>query len=193
MISYVRGELVAIEDDKVILDVNGVGFGIYMPAQSMTLLPTIGEEVRLHTYMNVREDAMQLFGFLTRDDLNVFKLVIGVSGIGPKGGLNILSQLSPDDLRFAVMANDANRNELHELRLENREKLTVSNVQEVESFDENTVALLTGCGLLIIRGENLQLKALSIDGGQVCVRGTVHSLDYEEPRKPGSFFKRLFG
>jgi Holliday junction DNA helicase RuvA len=107
MISYVRGELVAIEDDKVILDVNGVGFGIYMPAQSMTLLPTIGEEVRLHTYMNVREDAMQLFGFLTRDDLNVFKLVIGVSGIGPKGGLNILSQLSPDDLRFAVMANDA--------------------------------------------------------------------------------------
>jgi Holliday junction DNA helicase RuvA len=57
--------------------------------------------------MNVREDAMQLFGFLTRDDLNVFKLVIGVSGIGPKGGLNILSQLSPDDLRFAVMANDA--------------------------------------------------------------------------------------
>lgn len=107
MISYVRGELVAIEDDKVILDVNGVGFGIYMPAQSMTLLPTIGEVVRLHTYMNVREDAMQLFGFLTRDDLNVFKLVIGVSGIGPKGGLNILSQLSPDDLRFAVMANDA--------------------------------------------------------------------------------------
>jgi Holliday junction DNA helicase RuvA len=107
MISYVRGELVAIEDDKVILDVNGVGFGIYMPTQSMTLLPTIGEEVRSHTYMNVREDAMQLFGFLTRDDLNVFKLVIGVSGIGPKGGLNILSQLSPDDLRFAVMANDA--------------------------------------------------------------------------------------
>ena len=107
MISYVRGELVAIEDDKVILDVNGVGFGIYMPAQSMTLLPTIGEEVRLHTYMNVREDAMQLFGFLTRDDLNIFKLVIGVSGIGPKGGLNILSQLSPDDLRFAGMANDA--------------------------------------------------------------------------------------
>lgn len=91
------------------------------------------------------------------------------------------------------MANDANRNELHELRLENREKLTVSNVQEVESFDENAIALLTGRGLLIIRGENLQLKALSIDGGQVCVRGTVHSLDYEEPRKSGSFFKRLFG
>lgn len=107
MVSYIRGELVAIEEEKVIIDVNGVGFGIFMPAQAMNYLPSIGEEVRLHTYMNVREDAIQLFGFLTKDDLKVFKLVIGVSGIGPKGGLSILSQLSPDDLRFAVMANDA--------------------------------------------------------------------------------------
>ena len=107
MISYIRGELVSIEEEKAIVDVNGVGFGIYMPAQSMNMLPTIGEEVKLHTYMNVREDAIQLFGFLTRDDLKVFKLLIGVSGIGPKGGLSILSHLSTDDLRFAVMANDA--------------------------------------------------------------------------------------
>ena len=107
MVSYVRGELIAIEEDKVIIDINGVGFGIYMPAQAMNDLPPIGEEVRLHTYMNVREDAIQLFGFLTKDDLRVFKLVISVSGIGPKGGLSILSQLSPDDLRFAVMSNDA--------------------------------------------------------------------------------------
>lgn len=107
MISYVRGELAAMEEEKVIVDVNGVGYGVYMPAQSMALLPAIGEEVRLHTYLNVREDAMQLFGFLTREDLKVFKLLIGVSGIGPKGGLNILSQLSPDELRFAVLANDA--------------------------------------------------------------------------------------
>lgn len=107
MISYIKGELIALEDEKVVVEVNGVGFGIYMPAQSMQLLPLVGEEVRLHTYMNVREDAIQLFGFLTKDDLQVFKLLIGVSGIGPKGGLNILSQLSPDDLRFAVMTSDA--------------------------------------------------------------------------------------
>ena len=106
MISYIRGELIANEEEKVIVDVNGVGFGIFMPGQAMNMLPTIGEEVKLHTYMNVREDAIQLFGFLTRDDLNVFKLVIGVSGIGPKGGLSILSHLSPDDLRFAVMSHD---------------------------------------------------------------------------------------
>lgn len=107
MISFVRGELVAIEEEKAIIDVHGVGFGVYMPGQAICMLPSIGEEVRIHTYLNVREDAMQLFGFLTRDDLNVFKLLITVSGIGPKGALNILSQLSPDDLRFAVMTNDA--------------------------------------------------------------------------------------
>ena len=59
------------------------------------------------TYLNVKEDALQLFGFLTKDDLEIFKLVIGVSGIGPKGGLNILSCMSPDDLRFAIMSGDA--------------------------------------------------------------------------------------
>lgn len=106
MISYIRGELAALENDKVVVDVGGVGYGIFMSAQTMSLLPPIGNEVKLYTYLNVKEDLMQLFGFLTRDDLQVFKLLIGVSGIGPKGGQSILSVLSPDDLRFAVMAND---------------------------------------------------------------------------------------
>ena len=106
MISYIRGELAAQYEDKVIVDVGGVGYGIYMSAQSMSKLPPIGSEVKIHTYLNVKEDSVQLFGFLTVDDLNVFKLLIGVSGIGPKGGQAILSVLSPDDLRFAVMADD---------------------------------------------------------------------------------------
>ena len=107
MISYIRGELVAMEKEKIIVDVHGVGYGIFMPEASMGLLPSIGEEVKIHTYLNVREDAMQLFGFLSRDDLQVFKLLIGVSGIGPKGGLSILSKLTADDLRFAVLSGDA--------------------------------------------------------------------------------------
>ena len=106
MISYIRGELVDIQEDKIIVDVGGVGYGIYMPRQAITRLPAAGREVKIHTYLNVREDAMQLFGFLSKDDLEVFKLVIGVSGIGPKGGLSILSGMSPDELRFAVISND---------------------------------------------------------------------------------------
>ncbi len=107
MISYVRGELAAIEGEKAIIDVGGVGYGVFMSQQSLSLLPAAGNEVKIHTYLNVREDAMQLFGFLTRDDLEIFRLVIGVSGIGPKGGLNILSCMSPDELRFAIMSGDA--------------------------------------------------------------------------------------
>lgn len=106
MISYLKGTLAGVEEDKVIVDVGGVGYGVYMSGQAMGRLPAIGSEVKLHTYLNVKEDAMQLYGFLTRDDLSVFKLVIGVNGIGPKGGLGVLSALSPDDLRFAVLAND---------------------------------------------------------------------------------------
>lgn len=106
MIAYVRGELAAVYEDRVVVDVGGVGYGVFMSVQAISLLPPVGSEVKLHTYLNVKEDAMQLFGFLTRDDLQVFRLIIGVSGIGPKGGQSILSVLSPDDLRFAVMAGD---------------------------------------------------------------------------------------
>ncbi len=147
MISYVKGELVAMEEDKVIIDVNGVGYGVYMPGQAMGLLPPIGEVVRLHTYLNVREDAMQLFGFLTRDDLKVFKLLIGVSGIGPKGGLSILSKLSPDDLRFAVMANDSKaiasapgigKKTAEKLIIELKDKLNIEDV-----FDKKEEAVVS--------------------------------------------------
>ena len=106
MISYIRGELAAVEEDKIIVEAGGVGYGIYMSGNAMGRLPAAGSEVKIHTYFSVKEDSMQLYGFLTRDDLEVFRLVIGVNGIGPKGGLNILSQLSPDDLRFAVLSND---------------------------------------------------------------------------------------
>lgn len=106
MIQFIRGELVSYEEDRVLVDVGGVGYGIFMSGSAMSKLPPVGREVKIHTYLNVKEDAMQLFGFLTRDDLRVFKLLIGVNGIGPKGGLAILSVLTPDDLRFAVMSND---------------------------------------------------------------------------------------
>ncbi len=107
MISYVNGTLEYIETDKIIVDVNGIGYGVFIPGKILHSLPNIGERIKLFTYLNVKEDAMQLFGFFSKDDLDVFKLVIGVSGIGPKGGLNILSTLSPDELRFAVLSEDA--------------------------------------------------------------------------------------
>ena len=155
MISYRRGELVAQYEDKVIVDVGGVGYGIYMSAQSMSRLPHTGSEVKIHTYLNVKEDLMQLFGFLTLDDLNVFKLLIGVSGIGPKGGQAILSVLSPDDLRFAVMADDVKaissapgigKKTAQKLIVELKDKLSIEDVLEHATATEENIEVKTSAG-----------------------------------------------
>jgi len=107
MISFLRGELSSFEEGFVTVDVGGVGYGVFMSDYSMSQLPSVGQEVKLYTYLNVREDVMQLFGFLSREDLDVFKMLILVNGVGPKAGLSILSALTSDDLRFAVASGDA--------------------------------------------------------------------------------------
>lgn len=91
------------------------------------------------------------------------------------------------------MPNETNHAVPHELKLENRTRLQLSGVQEIESFDEASVVLQTSQGLLVIRGEGLHLRTLSIDGGQVAVTGTIHCLSYEVSAVSGGFFKRLFG
>lgn len=107
MYSYIKGELAEVNNDHIVLDVNGIGYMIYIPAQMLDYLPSIGEILKVHTYLYIREDAMVLYGFLTKDDLEMFKMLITVNGIGPKGGLAILSTLSADDLRFAVLSGDS--------------------------------------------------------------------------------------
>lgn len=107
MFSYIKGELAEINIDHIVIDVNGIGYQIFIPTNTLNYLPAIGESVKIHTYLYIREDAMILYGFLTKDDLEMFKLLITVSGIGPKGGLGILSTLSSDDLRFAVLSGDS--------------------------------------------------------------------------------------
>ena len=106
MIGFVEGIIDYIDVDKVVVNNNGVGYNVFMPASQIDTL-NVDETVRVFTYLNVREDAMQLFGFLTRDDLEVFKLLITVNGIGPKGGLAVLSTITTDDLRVAVISEDA--------------------------------------------------------------------------------------
>lgn len=149
MISYVRGELAAVEEQKAIVDVGGIGYGIYMPNQALSRLPRPGNEVKIYTYFSVREDAMQLFGFLTRDDLEIFRLVIGVSGIGPKGGLNILSSMSPDELRFAVMSGDAKaisaapgigKKTAEKLILELKDKINIEEMLDRAAYGESVPA-----------------------------------------------------
>lgn len=107
MISYIKGNLADITEDSIVVDVSGIGWHIYVPGQVLDRLPAMGGTVKIHTWLQVREDAMTLFGFLTKDDLRIFKLLIGVNGIGPKNALAILSVMSTDDLRFAILGDDA--------------------------------------------------------------------------------------
>lgn len=107
MIGFLKGEIDSIINDIVIIDVSGVGYNVFVSGKTLENIPSVHSEVKLYTYLNVREDAMQLFGFLTKDELEVFKLLITVNGIGPKGALSILSVMTTDELRFAVAAEDS--------------------------------------------------------------------------------------
>ena len=107
MIAFVNGILDEKRDLLAVIDVGGIGYNVNISAYTADRLPAKGDAVKLYTYMSVREDAMNLYGFLTRDELEFFKLLISVSGIGPKGGQAILSVMTPDDLRFAIVSGDS--------------------------------------------------------------------------------------
>ncbi|HHV10312.1 MAG TPA: Holliday junction branch migration protein RuvA [Clostridiales bacterium] len=106
MISYLKGELAEVKENYVVVEVGNIGYEVYLPGSSIMKLPSRGSDIKVYTYLHVREDAIGLFGFLTKDDLEMFKLLITVNGIGPKGALGILSAISADDIRFAVLAED---------------------------------------------------------------------------------------
>ncbi len=94
------------EEDMIVVEAGSVGYNIRVPLSVIDGLPGIGEEVRIYTYLQVREDAMSLYGFLTRQDLKMFRQLLGVNGIGPRGALGLLSALRPDDLRLAIISGD---------------------------------------------------------------------------------------
>lgn len=103
MIAQLSGKLIHKSPEYSIIDVNGVGYRVFTPFSTFYELPDIENHVTLHTYTNVREDALQLFGFLTTDEKEIFQLLIGVSGIGPKLAVNILSGITPEELKGALL------------------------------------------------------------------------------------------
>ncbi len=107
MIGYVKGTLALAGENKVIVDVQGVGYLLSMSMNSMGQLPPAGSEVKLYTYMQVREDAVSLFGFINREEQEMFERLITISGVGPKAALGILGTLNVNDLKFAILSDDA--------------------------------------------------------------------------------------
>ena len=107
MIAFVKGILDIVEEDRIIIDLQGMGLELLVPGSILPALPQVGNDVKIYTYMHVREDAIQLFGFRTRDEKDMFRLLITVNGVGPKGALGILSVMDVDSLRFAILSDDA--------------------------------------------------------------------------------------
>ena len=157
MISYIKGELSEILPDVIVVEANGIGYNIYVPGSVLGELPSVGSEVKIYTYMNVKEDECSLFGFLTRDDLSMFKMLICVNGIGPKAALGALSNITADDLRFAVLSknkkadNNSNVSNVMMIRNDAVEALVslgysskdalvaVKEVEDIENKDSETV------------------------------------------------------
>jgi len=109
MIASLKGELLQKSSDKVIVDVNGVGYEVFLSSASLQKLPIAGEEVFLHIHTSVREDSLTLFGFADMEEKEMFQLLINVSGVGPKLALTILSGIRPDALSRAISTRDIGR------------------------------------------------------------------------------------
>ena len=106
MLYSVKGELIHLEPKMAVVSCGGVGFRLQITMNTARQLPSIGAETMLYTVMNVREDAMELFGFADQQELSSFKLLTGISGVGPKVGLSILSELTPERVALAVASGD---------------------------------------------------------------------------------------
>lgn len=106
MIAYVDGIIEDLTEDNVVIAVGGIGYNVRISPDTASRLPGVGKQLRLYTYTWVREDAFLLYGFLSKSDLDIFKKLITVSGIGPKGALAILSVMDADSVRFAIMSGD---------------------------------------------------------------------------------------
>ena len=106
MISFLRGIIATKNENGIVVDVNGVGFAVNMPISDIAKAGAVGEEIMVHTYFHVSEMAMQLYGFLTNEEMDYFNKLISISGIGPKAALAILGTLSVQDLAFAIIAED---------------------------------------------------------------------------------------
>lgn len=106
MFAYIRGKLDYKHNDYVVVEANGIGYKIFTSLSTIGNIGGVGEEVKVYTHFYVREDIMSLYGFITQEELSMFELLIGVSGVGPKAAVSLLSSISPSKFSLAVITDD---------------------------------------------------------------------------------------
>ncbi|MFA5384420.1 MAG: Holliday junction branch migration protein RuvA [Eubacteriales bacterium] len=107
MISFLKGILDSVQDEIIIIDVKGIGFAVQAGASTIRRMPHIGSEVKLYTHLHSRKEGLSLYGFYEQNELDVFCLLIGVAGVGPKAAIALLSFLDPEQLKIAIARGDA--------------------------------------------------------------------------------------
>ena len=107
MIAYLKGTLEEVGEDYILVEVNNIGYQVKVSLRVIEGLPSLGKEIKIHTYTYVREDMIALYGFGSKEDLSMFLLLLGVNGVGPKGALGLLSSFSAYDLQMAIISQDA--------------------------------------------------------------------------------------
>lgn len=106
MISFIKGYVAETTENSVILETDSIGYEIFMTRTAIEKTSRMQDKIKIYTYFHVREDTMQLYGFLSRDDLEMFRLLLNVNGIGPKAAMGVLAAITADELRFAVLSDD---------------------------------------------------------------------------------------
>jgi Holliday junction DNA helicase RuvA len=151
MIGSLKGKLTSKRPDNIIVEVNGVGYQVNVPFSILSNLPEEGSTVALHIYTHVREDALQLYGFSTEEEKKTFTTLLGITGIGPRMALNILSGISHNDLRQAIVKEDVDvlcripglgKKTAQRLILELREKLPALEKPKDRLFEDTLSALV---------------------------------------------------
>lgn len=154
MISFIRGTVADLTENSVVIESGYIGFEVNMTGNALAQLH-IGQEVKLHTYFQVREDAMVLYGFFNKDDLQVFKLLLGVNGVGPKAALGVLAGITADELRFAILSDDVKtlskapgigKKTAQKLILELKDKLNLEEAFEQKMANEQAQATVAAAG-----------------------------------------------
>ena len=179
MIAFINGKVAYVSDDEIQIDVNGIGFSVLVPINTFKPLPIVDEEIMLFTHLQIREDAWQLFGFPEKEQLDLFKNLISVSGIGAKTALGIINNLSIGSIIHAVLNSDTDafckapgvgKKTAQRVVLELKDKLkskwpeyqTADNSQPLStntSIDNDLVTALNQLGYSATESRSLALKA----------------------------------
>lgn len=167
MIASLSGTIQKIGKDHLILKVGGVGIRVFVPRTVLENVGGVGRSLSLHTHLLVREDALTLFGFETEDDLTLFEVLLGISGIGPKVALSILSTLSPELLKSAILREETavlqrvpgiGKKTAERLMFQLRDKLDLTaesaGIPLVTDMDADVIELLTSLGFSIVEAQS---------------------------------------